>query len=99
MLGDTLGRVPARVLRENLLVLAASLFPAIRALAARTQGASPGRAPDLGQRLADDPAGAVRRALARALLRGDDPVYRQLRSRLGRDSRFTVREAAASGTG
>lgn len=93
LLSSALAQAPAEIFQHDLLVLAVSRSPVIRALAARRWAELPETDHDIGRRLATDPAGAVRQALAHGLTQHDRPDAHDIRTTLNHDCRFTVRAA------
>ncbi|SDP98470.1 hypothetical protein SAMN05421507_1403 [Lentzea jiangxiensis] len=93
LLENSLAQAPADTFRHDLLALAVSRSPSIRAFAAHCWTQIGDSEEGIGRRLASDPAGVVRLALAHGLTStaktGIDDIRRILRD----DCRFSVRAA------
>ncbi|MFC9250415.1 hypothetical protein [Amycolatopsis thailandensis] len=94
LLTSALAQAPAQALERDLLVLAASQSPMIRVLAAHCWSQLPAADHEIGRRLANDPSGVVRRALAHGLNEHMRPHTNDVWATLSQDSRYTVRAIA-----
>jgi hypothetical protein len=95
VMSSALAQAPAALYSQNLLVLATSRSPDIRALAAHRWAELPSANPEIGRKLAKDPAGKVRRALAYGLSQTERPDCDDILALLAADCRFSIRVAVA----
>ncbi|WP_433261642.1 hypothetical protein ACQPZF_27390 [Actinosynnema sp. CS-041913] len=93
LLRSALSQAPADTFRHDLLALAVSRSPSIRVFAAQCWTRIPDTDPAIGQRLAADPSGLVRLALAHSLTSTVKGGTDDIRSTLGKDCRASVRAA------
>jgi tetratricopeptide (TPR) repeat protein len=95
LLSNALAQAPAELFRNDLLFLAGSRSPEVRALAAHHWAELGSADHDIGRRLAADPVGWVRANLAHGLGATDRPDSAEIRALLAQDCRYTVRAAAS----
>ncbi|MCE6995408.1 hypothetical protein LZG04_11405 [Saccharothrix sp. S26] len=91
LLQSALAQAPADTFKNDLLALAASRSPSIRAFAAHCWAEIDSGDEGIGRRLASDPAGVVRLALAHGLTSTARTDIDDIREVLSGDCRFTVR--------
>ncbi|USX54113.1 hypothetical protein [Lentzea sp. HUAS12] len=93
LLQSALAQAPASTFRHDLLALAVSRSPSIRAFAARCWAEIDNSEEDIGRRLAADPSGVVRLALAHGLAATTKTNTDDIHMMLSHDCRFSVRAA------